>query len=360
MKIIHLVRLYNPHVGGIEKHLEKINKILIDKGHSVTVITQQYKTNLALKETVDGVSVIRLVRFEKDEFNKNKTLYKLKTWSEIYKNIKTLINADVIHVHDVFWWLLPFYFLFLNKTYITFHGYEGNNSPKLNQIFWHKLANILTKGNICVGGFHNKWYKVNPTITTFGAVKSLSNNSVYKKNIFKISKKSKNQKIIFIGRLADDNGISNYLKSLKVLKSKGYDYSLDVYGDGPLLKKSREFVKENKLKVVFHGAVNNAQQFLPQYDLAFISRYLGILEALSARVFVIAQYNNQIKKDYLKLSPFGEWIDIVSSESEIADAVLDKQNLTEENLKDLTKSQQWANIQTWEKMTENYLKLWQI
>lgn len=352
MKIIHLARLYHPHVGGIEKHLEKINKKFIDKGHSVTVITQQYKTNLPIKEKKDKVNIIRLARVKKEEFYKNKILYKIQTWLGIFKNLNTLFKADIIHVHDVMWWLLPFYFLLWNKIYITFHGYEGNDEPKFNQIFWHKLANILTRGNLCVGSFHQKWYKVNPTITTFGAVKSLENKSGG-------TLKSKNKKIIFIGRLAADNGIINYLKALKILKDKGHNYSLDVYGDGPLLKKSRKFVKKNNLKVVFHGAVNNAQKFLPKYNLGFISRYLGILEALSAKVYVIAQYNNQIKKDYLKLSPFGEWIDIVSSADNIADAVLSKQKLTQKDLNNIKKSQKWANAQTWERMTENYLKLWQ-
>lgn len=343
MRLVHLARLYYPHVGGVEKHLQKINEQFLKIGHSVTVITQRYDLNLPESETLNNVNIVRLTSMTKIVGIKQKTLFKLKTWWHIFKNLNILFQADIIHVHDVMWWLIPFYPFLWKKIYITFHGYEGNQEPNGRQFFWHILASKLSRGNICVGGFHAKWYKIKPTITTFGAVEALDqkNNKKFAKN--------KNS-IIFIGRLSADNGILNYLEALKILKNKGHDFSLDVYGDGPLLKKAQKYVKKHGLKVVFHGFVANAQQFLPKYNLAFVSRYLVILEAFSAKVKVIAQYNNQIKKDYLELSPFNKWLDIVSSGNEIAEAVLEN--------KSSNKAKNWVDKQTWTKMANTYLKLW--
>ena len=52
---------------------------------------------------------------------------------------------------------------------MTFHGYEGFEAPNWKQIFWHKLAAWLTKGNICIGDFHKKWYGVKPDFVSYGA-----------------------------------------------------------------------------------------------------------------------------------------------------------------------------------------------
>lgn len=380
MKIVHLARLYSPHVGGLEKHLEKINQHFLKKNHQTTVITTQNDLKSPLLETINGVEVIRLVvNNEKNEkvfkngskiyFVKNhnfllKLKYKINIYRQLTHYLPELVKADIIHVHDVMWWLFPFYPLLWKKVFITFHGYEGNDLPTLRQVFWHKLAAKLARGNICVGGFHQKWYRVKPTITTFGAVESGIQENLKKDHGKKVVSSKVKKKVIFIGRLAPDNGILEYLRALKILKDQGHTYSLDIYGDGPLLKKAKNYVSENKLKVVFHGFVSNAQKFIYKYDLAFISRYLGILEAMNDGVKVIAHFNNSIKEDYLELTPFADWITIVSSAQEIADAVIRNNSQNENQAKNRDKklmlAQEWSKKQTWEKMADNYFELWQI
>lgn len=41
--ILFLVRLYHPHIGGVEKHVETIAKLLINKGFSITILTEQFE-----------------------------------------------------------------------------------------------------------------------------------------------------------------------------------------------------------------------------------------------------------------------------------------------------------------------------
>ncbi|TSC84069.1 MAG: glycosyltransferase, group 1 family protein, partial [Microgenomates group bacterium Gr01-1014_16] len=91
-------------------------------------------------------------------------------WQWFFHHLNLLFSTDIIHIHDVFFWILAFRaFLIHPKIFITFHGYEGSGPPGQKQIFWHKLAGFLTRGNICIGDFHKKWYKVNPTFVSYGA-----------------------------------------------------------------------------------------------------------------------------------------------------------------------------------------------
>ncbi len=64
-------------------------------------------------------------------------------------------------------------------------------------------------------------------------------------------------------------------------------------------KKAKEFVKLNKLKVKFHGFDKKVDEYLQNYRYVFTSRIFGILEAMVMRKTYSAEYNNEIKKDYL-------------------------------------------------------------
>ena len=126
------------------------------------------------------------------------------------------------------------------------------------------------------------------------------------------------RKAIFIGRASPDNG-------------------LDAYRCLPV--KLDEFV-----------GVPNAARFLPKYDLACVSRYLAILEALAAGVPVLAHYNNDIKYDYLAMAPFAKYIHFFQ-DPKTANFNFDH--------KLVKQGQAWAKSQTWTKLASIYEKLWQ-
>lgn len=339
MKVVHLAHYYWPHVGGIEKHLALVADELAKKGVTTTVITKQFSPELPTTQSHNNVEILRIPVSESLGM-----LHKLSVWSAMWSARAKLIHADIIHVHDVFWWLLPIYPLLklLNrKVYITFHGYEGSEVPTATQIFWHKLAEVLTDGNLCIGGFHQKYYTVTPTLTSFGAAEH------QKQTAGSVKKNT----ALFIGRLEEDNGFFAYLQAIKLLKDEGKKWHLDVYGEGSQLKRAKEYVQKHNLSVTFFGFVPEADTKLGKYSVAFVSRYLAIIEALLAQVPVVAQYNNAIKKDYLGLSPFSKWIQVVSTPEEIASELQKK----------LTASQAgyaWAKKQTWEHMAETYVHLW--
>jgi len=157
-KVLFLARLYLPHIGGVEKHLQNICKELKTK-YDITIVCHKHDPKLPDFEIIDDIPIYRLP-----------SVGKFAVWRWFISHLSLLNSADIIHIHDVFYWYLPFKLLFpFKKSYMTFHGYEGADPPGLKQIIWHRLAAFLTSGNICIGGFHQKYYGVKPTFTSYGA-----------------------------------------------------------------------------------------------------------------------------------------------------------------------------------------------
>lgn len=342
MKILFFARLFYPHIGGVEKHVMEISKLLIKKGHTITVLTENYE-DLPEKEIINGIEIIRLSIDDKSS--------KIKIWKEVLNHIKAISDADVVHVHDVFFWYLPFRFLFrLKKVYMTFHGYEGNDLPTKKAIFMHKIAEKLSFGNICIGDYLKKWYGTKPTIVSYGAV------NIPKKIPGSLT--GPIRKILYIGRLEAEAGILEYLETLLILKKSGFKLRLTVLGDGSQRKKAEEFVKKNKLNVDFKGFVREVYEFISDADAVFSSRYLGTLESFvfKKRVFVV--YNNAIKKDCFFLSPFNKFIVLENDPNKIADAFKSFEKDKDKARKITDEEYDWIKDQTWNKLTNQYLTLW--
>lgn len=338
MNIIFFSRLFYPHVGGVEKHVLEISRTLIRKNHKVTVITENYD-ELPIHDSFEGINIIRI------NTGKNEKFKKFVIWFKLFKYISLIWNAKIIHCHDIFFWYLPFRFIFpFKKVYTTFHGYEANETPNNKSIFMHKIAEKLSNGNICVGNFFEKWFGTKPNIVTFGAVdKKIINSKTENKEIKKDA--------MFLGRLEEETGIMRYLEAIKELK-----ISIDIYGDGKLEKKVRDYIKANKLNAELKGFIFNATDYIHEYKYIFTSRYLGILEAMALKKPVFSEYNNLIKKDYLEMTPFSKFISISSNSTGIA-SEFNKYKKGKSNI-NVDKGYEWVKDKTWEKMVDNYLVLW--
>jgi glycosyltransferase involved in cell wall biosynthesis len=338
MKLIFFSRLFYPHIGGVEKHVLEISKHLIKRNHQITVFTEQFDS-LPVIDNLDGINIIRINAGNNEHFKK------FKIWVGLFKYISLIKSADIIHCHDIFFWYLPFKFIFPNKkVYVTFHGYEANETPNIKSIFMHKISEKLSNGNICIGGFFNKWYKTYPSLIAFGAVdKNLIKQGI--KNI------NSNKEAMFLGRLEDEAGIMIYLDVVRKL-----GISLEIFGNGSLEKKVKEYIKKYNLNVKMHGFVFNATDYIKDYKYIFTSRYLGILEAMALKKPVFSEYNKKIKEDYLKMTPFSKYISISPNAEEMIVEV-NKYIKGKSNI-NVNKAYDWVKDKTWEKMTDNYLNLW--
>jgi glycosyltransferase involved in cell wall biosynthesis len=59
MKVLAGLTYYRPHVSGLTIYVERLARALVERGHTVTVLTSQYDRQLSRSETLHGVQVIR-------------------------------------------------------------------------------------------------------------------------------------------------------------------------------------------------------------------------------------------------------------------------------------------------------------
>lgn len=338
MNILFFSRLFYPHIGGVEKHVLEVSKLLAKKGNNVIVVTEQDSMKTKLSEVFEGIKIYRIAKL------KNEKLKKFIIWKWLLDNYQLMKNADVIHCHDVFFWYLPFRFLFpFKKIYTTFHGYD-NYPLKSKNIFIHKMSEKLSNGNICIGDFIKKWYGTNPNFVSYGGVNIISDHRL---------KIIGHKSAVFIGRLDEQTGIKTYIKAVKLIRKKIPNFKLEIIGDG-------KFRKEIERDFKILGFQENSGKYFQNYTFAFVSRYLSILEAMAAKKLVFAVYDNPLKEDYLRMAPFSKYITISSSSSELVSKIsyyLDNGKAKEIMI---AEAYAWVKKHTWEEMTNIYLRLWKV
>jgi len=335
-KIIHISRLFWPHIGGVELHVEKLSLKLIEMGYSVAVVTEQYDPELKLKESYKGITIYRIPY----SVLKRKSL----VWRVMAHNQPMFNKADVVHVHDVFWWYLPVR-LSLSKKHVftTFHGYEGSREPSRRAIWHRKIVEKMSSKTICIGEFMRTWYKAKPDMVLYGAADM-------------VPTPPPNRRLaVYLGRLEEDAGVLTYLSAIASIKPEIF---LDIYGEGQQLEQAREIIKRHNLPASLHGWTKQPEERLKEARYAFVSRYLAILEAMQARRLVAAVYNNDIKRDYLACHPQSANMIIAGNGRELAQKIMRLSEAKELHM--VESAYQWAKLQTWDKIAEDYLHLWQM
>lgn len=342
MRIVFFSRLFYPHIGGVERHVMEISKLLCKKGHDVTIVTEKYVSDLKTKEEIDGIHVYRIPVGGEDWFKK------IRIWKELFRLKKIIVQADVVHCHDVFFWYLPFRFFYPHKSvFTTFHGYETSYPPTQKAIIIRKISEKLSRGTLCIGDFIKKWYGAKPDLVTYGGILPSQTSKVQHKS----QKHNAHLKVSFIGRLSADTGLLFFKQVTQLLKNKKFAITLDIYGDGPLKKAIEQMG-------TMHGFIENISDAIAKTDIIFASSYLSILESLTQRKLVFSTYSNPLKEDYLRMAPFAKFIIIENDPEKMAEKIvfysshqMDANNLIEQGYI-------WAKNQTWEKVTEMYLSLW--
>ena len=259
-------------------------------------------------------------------------------------------QSNVIHCHDVFFWYFPFRFLFpLKKVFTTFHGFETKFPPSIKARLVRKISEKLSYGNICVGAFIKKWYGTKPDYVTYGGTKI--QNSKFK--IQNFNKKRKKLNILLVGRLEEDNGAKVYLEALRELRKQGITYKLIVCGDGQFRKRFEKYGDAI-------GFTPNLNKYIDRSDFIFASSYLSILEAIIRGKNVFSVFQNELKKDYLVLSPFYNYVSIAGDASSLIEKVLYVRNNLNGTYNNIKKARNWSKRQTWSKVADIYLKLWKL
>ncbi len=329
MTILFLTRRFYPDIGGVEKHVFEIGSRLVKSGHKVTVVTESE----GREGLVKGIEIHR-IRTEQN------WLKKFRIWEWLWQNKNLITEADIVHAHDVYYWYFPFRFIYpFKKSFVTFHGYESFPIRR-RAIFIRKISEKLSNGSIIVGEFIKKWYGTKPNYVIYGGA------NIPRSEVKPASRES----AVFVGRLDKHTGVLEYAKTVDLIRKVYPGFEFKIYGDGEYKNKLKRYKPQ--------GFVKNGQKYLKDGNFAFVSRYLSILEALSDKRLVFALYDNPVKEDYLKMTPFTNFIIIESSPEKLAERVKYYLSNFIEAGELVDKGFEWTKNQTWEKVIERYHSLW--
>lgn len=347
MRILFITPRFYPEIGGVEKHTLSVANELAKRVNTIQIITCSNKTNLALQEHINKLEIHRIFSNKKS----GNFLTKLSnTWVYFLKNVRLLLQADRIHLHDyeTFLWVLPFVAFIRKRLFITFHGYEGYPVPKAAWLI-RRIAENLVCENICVGTFIAKWYGTKCQHFTIGAVERSTSLISPEKD-----------EGVFIGRLEPDTGIMELIKALSILKSEyGLELPFHICGDGSLKKKLIDISNENNLTLFMHGFVTDPQKYMLSPRYSFVTGYLSILDAMISKKIVLSIYSNPLKMDYLYSIPKVEkMMFIASSPSQLAKNLKMIMARPEIGQSMIERAYRFAEEQTWAKAAEMYLEVY--
>ena len=319
MKALIITESYLPNLGGVEKHIAGIKPYLEKAGFKLTI-------------------------FNKKEVFKNRPLKKfiglLQIWLELAKRIQLIKQADIIFIHDVFIYYLPFKIIFPRKKIITtFHGWEKIYPIPLKNILYKQLAQKLSHKTIGIGDYINKYYHLHNknNYLSYGAVKIPTTQ-------IDLTKKEGNS-FLFVGRLEKDTGLPIFLDFLNILSKKKIIFSVQFCGDGPMKKDCLQYG-------LVLGFVD-VEKYLTKSEFCFAGGYLSILEAMIYKNIALSAFNNELKKDYLLDSPFRQSI-ICADQAQI---LFDKYNGIQNKRKLLDSNYHLAKKYSFEQLANLYIQL---
>ena len=87
MKILFILELYYPNIGGIEKLFKSLAEKLVEQGYEVTVITTRFRKDLPVREEINGVHIKRLRMSSRFLF----------TFFGVFSMLKEARHCDIIH-----------------------------------------------------------------------------------------------------------------------------------------------------------------------------------------------------------------------------------------------------------------------
>lgn len=331
MKILFLSPHFYPHIGGVETHVMELSRELIKRDYQVKVITTKHDDSLIPEEIVEGVEVVRM--------DPKYMSSKRSVWTWMTKRASDFDQADIVHIHDVFWWFLPEAILRQRRAYITFHGWEGEYPIPWKSKTWRFLADRMTKQSIHIGEYIQRYYPGKSSVITYGATNQ------------KLLPQADKSRVLVLGRLSPDNDLPYVLEGLKLIKQELPQIEFTFLGDGPLAHQASELgdVLGFQPDITKHLAAN---------QWVITSSYLSILDSLAAGRGVFSVYSNPLKADYLKLHPAAAAIYIASSPAELAANFIGAFREQAAHSLVINLAAKWAQSQTWSKLADVYEGVW--
>jgi glycosyltransferase involved in cell wall biosynthesis len=303
-KIIVFAPYYYPHVGGLENYARELNKYLVSRGYSITLVTAELPKNTARHEGLEGIDIFRIPSFEIIPNYPIPNFFSLKTYKTIYTIFQ---NQNDICISHTRFFLISLLALFYAKTKRIrwVHFEHGSDFVKLNNSFSSILAKLydITLGklvlrsssqNVAVSkaaaSFVNKFDSRAVKIINFGLDK---NDPIFQSRVDNKNNIRDVARVTYVGRLIDGKGVDILLEAAASIRKNEVEYW--IVGDGPQRKNLEMLTKKLGIQkiVKFWGQQDHARtiELLRESDIFVLPSYT---EGLSVTMIEAAFCNTAI------------------------------------------------------------------
>ena len=293
MKILMIIGQYHPVTGGAEKECQKLSGRLLKEGIAVSVLTQS-SPGLPDYEVIDEIPVYRKMK----GWHLYEYTYML---SVLWFLVKHIRHYDIIQCFGLY--------LFIPPVAVISHLFK-------------KRAVARIEGPGCSGDFHRigklkcgqlilrSAQRLDRIISISRDIRrEIKGNGFPDQSVVSIPNsvdvdhfqpgeegaRGPVRTICFVGRLAEEKGVSYLLKAIKEVKKEWDGIKLCVVGDGPLRGDLEELNRQLGLMddTVFVGHTDGVLSYYQEADLFVLPSLteglpLSLLEALSCGLPVIA------------------------------------------------------------------------
>jgi len=296
LRVLMVVRLFFPWIGGTERQALKLAKELMKEGVKVQVLTGRWTRGTARRETIEGVDVIR-----------NHTLWEffgMKGARKLggYLYILTLIwhlwrrrnTYDLIHVHSLNYHTFAAVLAgrWLGRPVVTKLANSGSASDIEKMRKGQQLA--LSHLMIPIALRSDRFIALNQAVVRELAAAGVPSGRIVRiPNGVETSRGNLKRtyplhdpvRLIYVGRLHEQKGVDVLLRSFSELRRlrPGERLSLRLVGDGPVRAKLLAITQQLDISrdVEFVGARDDVPELLDQSDIFVLpSRAEGLSNAL--------------------------------------------------------------------------------
>ncbi len=355
MDILFLTPRFYPDVGGVERHLLGVCRVLAARGHRITVLTSGGDGS-PKQEQFQGLTI---VRFNPPRAAKSKSILVrafsiFLTWPRIFGALKGIRAPRAVHGHDSAFlaWLFPVWLRFHGGArYVTFHGIEGDKVPAWAPIY-RGLSARVAKGIICVGDFMARWYGGECTAVTYGASEGA---------LIPPEAEGRSEALIYVGRLEPYNPLLECLTGMAQLAKDHEALPWDLYGIGVLDEPLRSLADAAGVPISLKGVTHEPEREYPRYAFAIAGGYLSVLEAIRAGCSVIAYARSELRCDYYKSHPcLAKGLVVVQTPEEFATAIHRLRDNHRGRAEAVRRGQRLVAEMTWEALADTYEGIWGV
>lgn len=303
--IIVFSHLYKPHLGGLEKYVEKFYSNL-PKETKITIITSKYLPDLFGKEIDDNITIVRL-----DCIEVIKGKYFIPSIRGI-KQIKEVFESENqknchVDTHTRFYLTNVIATYFAKRYRLSHYHFEhGSSFVKDGSLlvrffaymFDKTFANYVLKSAKLVFPISlsvKKFLQKNFKSLKYGPV--IYNSFEFKDKTLPVKSKPKKLKLLFVGRVIKSKGIYELIDACKLLSDENFPYSLTIIGEGTESDRIKKYIEKKSLekKVFVRGALpfDKTQEEYTKHDMLVNPSYTEglpttVLEGLANGLLIVA------------------------------------------------------------------------